>query len=292
MDQQQLAELEQIALDAALAANKVILEVYDGHLYVELKDDGSPVTLADRKADKTIRDHLKNTGYPVVSEESKIPAYDTRSSWPCFWLVDPLDGTKEFINKNGEFTVNIALINSQKQPVLGVITAPVLHMAWTGSIYHGPLKMMTTNKTGSTGKPDLTEIAALAGEEDGGNASLKRTTDPLTVFTSRSHPDSQTLALHKKLAKQYAGLHIETLGSSLKFCYLASRSTGLYPRFSPTCEWDTAAGHAILRSAGGEVINLQTMEPLTYNKKEMRNPPFVAFAKSTDSVIFFSEFPF
>ncbi len=292
MDQQLMTELEHIALGAALAANKVILDVYDGSVDVELKEDGSPVTIADRKADKTIRDHLKNTGYPVVSEESNIPSFDTRSSWPYYWLVDPLDGTKEFINKNGEFTVNIALINSHKQPVLGIITAPVLRLAWTGSIYHPPIKMIAKNKAGSPGEDTLMTLIPDAKEEDGNAEATERKTVPLTVFTSRSHPDSQTLALHKKLAKQYGDLHIETLGSSLKFCYLAGQSSGLYPRFSPTCEWDTAAGHAILKSAGGEVINLHTREPLTYNKKDLRNPPFVAFAKSTNSDSFFSEFPF
>ena len=240
-----MKELLQYAINAALEAGKAIMEVYAQPFEVYTKDDDSPVTQADLRASNIIKEILKPTGLPFVSEEDLPP---DRSQYKRYWLVDPLDGTVEFVNRNGEFTVNIALIDD-KQPVLGVIYAPVMDKMWD-SMHVG------LSHCGS------------------------RTKRPFTVLVSRSHRTPEVDAyINKVLRLAHPDLVIDSQGSSLKFARLAESSADVYVCYSKTKEWDTAAADAILRAAGGKVLRISDGQPLEYSKKEYPNPPFVAWAK-------------
>ena len=237
-----MEKLLTIAIEAALKAGKAIMEVYATPFEVYTKDDASPVTQADLRASNIIKETLKPTGLPFVSEEDLLL---DRSQYNRYWLVDPLDGTVEFVNRNGEFTVNIALIDD-KQPVLGVIYAPVLDKLWT-----------------SVGLPHC-------------DSPTKR---PFTVLVSRSHRTPEVDEyINKVLRPVHPDLVIDTQGSSLKFARLAEGSADVYVCYSKTKEWDTAAADAILRAAGGKVLRISDGQPLEYSKKEYPNPPFVAWA--------------
>ena len=231
------------AIDAALEAGKAIMEVYAQPFEVYTKDDDSPVTQADLRASNIIKEMLKPTGLPFVSEEDLPP---DRSQFNRYWLVDPLDGTAEFVKRNGEFTVNIALIDN-KQPVLGVIYAPVLDKLWTS--------------------------------EDKNLSTLNTQLSTFTVLVSRSHRTPEVDAyINKVLRPAHPDLVIDTQGSSLKFARLAEGSADVYVCYSKTKEWDTAAADAILRAAGGKVLRISDGQPLEYSKEDYPNPPFVAWA--------------
>lgn len=239
-----MEQLLELAQHAALEAGKAIMEVYAQPFEVYTKDDDSPVTQADLRASNIIKEILKPTGLPFVSEEDLPP---DRSQFTRYWLVDPLDGTVEFVNRNGEFTVNIALIDN-KQPVLGVIYAPVLDRMWdsvrVGLSHYG-----------------------------------SREERPFTVLVSRSHRTPEVDEyINKVLRPATPDLIIDTQGSSLKFARLADGSADVYVCYSKTKEWDTAAADAILRAAGGKVLRISDGQPLEYSKKEYPNPPFVAWA--------------
>ena len=236
--------LLQYAINAAIEAGKAIMEVYAQPFEVYTKDDNSPVTQADLRASNIIKEMLKPTGLPFVSEEDLPP---DRSQFSRYWLVDPLDGTVEFVNRNGEFTVNIALIDN-KRPVLGVIYAPVLDKMWD-SVHVGP------SHRGS------------------------RIERPFTVLVSRSHRTPEVDAyINKVLRPAHPDLIIDTQGSSLKFARLAEGTADVYVCYSKTKEWDTAAADAILTAAGGKVLRISDGLPLEYSKKDYPNPPFVAWA--------------
>jgi len=239
--------------DAALAAGKVILEIYNQPFESTAKADGSPVTVADELAEKVILEHLKQTGIPVLAEESvaagHIPTLGDR-----FFVVDPLDGTKEFIKRNDEFTVNIALVEHGR-PVLGIVTAPVLGDGYIG----GPDGAFSFKIDGLNAGP-LTPI------------SVARHS-PMHIVASRSHGHEAL----RDLCDSFDVVSDVSVGSSLKFCLLAKGEARFYPRFTPTCEWDTAAGQAVLEAAGGIVLTLDG-RALVYGKTETRflNPFFVA----------------
>jgi 3'(2'), 5'-bisphosphate nucleotidase len=244
-----------IMMTASIAAAEVINDVYHRPIIAERKADGSPVTEADAWAEKIILEHLEVTGIPVLAEESvaagRIPELGSR-----FFVVDPLDGTKEFIKRNGEFTVNIALVENGR-PVLGVVLAPV-----TGEAFSGGPEGAFAYKVVNGKATDERRIAVAQG-------------GPMRVVASRSHG-------HKALASLCESFAVEedvTVGSSLKFCLLARGDAKLYPRFTPTSEWDTAAGQAVLEAAGGVVLTLDG-NPLAYGKREADylNPYFVAAA--------------
>lgn len=238
---------------AALAAGDTILEVYDRPIDASEKADGSPVTIADELAEKIILEHLKETGIPVLAEESAA-AGDIPELGEKFFVVDPLDGTKEFIKRNGEFTVNIALVEHGK-PTHGVVTAPALDEGYAGGP-DGAYSFTITD--GKAGAPS--PICVL---RDG----------PMNVVASRSHGHEALGAL----CAEFNVVEDLSVGSSLKFCLLAKGTARLYPRFTPTCEWDTAAGQAVLEAAGGVVLTLDG-KLLQYGKTEKRflNPYFVA----------------
>ncbi len=247
--------LTTISVEAAIAAAAVIMEVYGRTIHAVSKSDGSPVTEADAAAEKVIIDMLRPTGIPVLGEES-VAAGIIPVLGECYFVVDPLDGTKEFIKRNGEFTVNIGLVEHGR-PVMGVVLAPA-----TGEIFAGD----------STG--------AWTGMVVGGAVTDRRAItvgwmEKLRIVASRSHG-------HAALEQLCRTLDVESdvsVGSSLKFCLLARGDAQLYPRFTPTCEWDTAAGQAVLEAAGGAVVTLDGA-PLRYGKGDLKflNPYFVAAA--------------
>lgn len=266
-NQSSIDQLLKLAVKAALKAGEEILEVYKTTIDVELKDDKSPLTLADKNAHRMIVSILNPYDIPVLSEEGKEIPYSDRSKWPLFWLVDPLDGTKEFIKKNGEFTVNIALIKDGN-PVLGVVFIPV-----SGDMYYGGLgwrsrkTLVVRNEDGSFLLPDLLE---------GRSLPLSTTNErPYTVVCSRSHMSPETQEFVDEIKKEHPDLEFASRGSSIKLCLVAEGSADVYPRFAPTMEWDTAAGHAVAEFSGAEIKEAGTGRPLRYNKEDLLNPWFI-----------------
>jgi len=261
------------AVRAALSAGQAIMKVYRSGFSVTMKEDKSPLTTADKQSHDIIVDTLKPLGLPVLSEEGKEVPYAERRKWELFWMVDPLDGTKEFINRNGEFTVNIALIY-QGMPVLGVIWIPV-----TATLYFG-MEGLGAFKQDGAGVPSLWS------EDDISSASplpSQALPDVFTVATSRSHMNSATETYIAGLRQTHHEMTFISRGSSLKFCLVAEGLVHEYPRLAPTFEWDTAAGQAIVEQAGGAVLIPGSKTPLRYNKKNLMNEGFVAFMILTTS---------
>ncbi len=248
-------ELENIAASLCTLAQKasdLVLEIYNGiNFETSLKADNSPLTLADKVADETICSGLKND-FPhieIVSEE-RVENHLTDHSTGEFFLIDPIDGTREFVNRNGDFTLNIALIRDA-QPVLGVIFIPVTQTAYFGSTEFGCYRRIKNSA------PQKIQI--------------RPPHTPPVALASRSHLTDQTrLFLNARGIETY-----KRAGSSLKFCLLAAGEADIYPRFGPTMEWDTAAGDAILRAAGGKIVDTDG-QPLRYGKSGFRNPNFIA----------------
>lgn len=248
-----LTKLVEIAKEAAIEAGKVIIDIYEsGDFSIEAKADNSPLTLADRAAHNKIVAFLEKTGIPILSEEGRDIPYSERKDWEYFWMLDPLDGTKEFIKKNGEFTVNIALIY-RGESILGVVYPPVLNELYWGIKGEGSFKQV---------KNDIEKLSV----------SRKPLTESfLKVVASRSHMSSETENYLKKLSEP----KIVSKGSSLKFLLVASGEADIYPRFGPTMEWDTAAAHVIVTEAGGLVTLEDEINPLSYNKENLLNPYFI-----------------
>jgi 3'(2'), 5'-bisphosphate nucleotidase len=239
----------------AAEAGARILEVYEKPFDVAHKDDGSPLTLADEAAHRLIVERLKelSPNVPVLSEESAKIDYRERAGWQRFWLVDPLDGTKEFVNRNGEFTVNIALIE-RGAPVLGVVYVPVTRVTYLGQRGRGAWKEQA-------GKRAPISVRSYKG----GRA---------TVVASRSHRGEAVDRFLARLESREGGYETASLGSSLKLCMVAEGSADIYPRLGPTSEWDTAAAQCVVETAGGAVIGLDG-RPLVYNKPDILNPFFL-----------------
>lgn len=256
----------QLAVEASLAAGEVIMEVYDSGFDVSFKDDKSPLTEADQKANAIINDHLKKMDIPIISEENKQVEFSERKEWSNCWVVDPVDGTKEFIKRNGEFTVNIALVE-QGAPVLGVIYVPA-----SKTLYIADVTQQTAVK--SVLNEHKCSIENILGNAE--TLQPKSSNDTFVqVVGSRSHMNDDTLAYVEKL--KYSGKEVEIVskGSSLKFCLVAEGSADVYPRFAPTMEWDTAAGQAICNAVGIDVISQETNSALLYNKENLLNPWFL-----------------
>ncbi|MBC8006311.1 MAG: 3'(2'),5'-bisphosphate nucleotidase CysQ [Verrucomicrobia bacterium] len=258
-------QLIDIAIYAALLAGDQIMEIYlSGDFGIVEKQDSSPLTLADRKAHDLITELLQPTGLPVLSEEGVHLPYHERAGWKTFWLVDPLDGTKEFISRNGEFTVNIALI-SENQPVAGVVYAPVSKEIYVGIVGEGAWKMV---------KPvydcTIERLSAL-----GTRLPINKSRQSYTVAASRTHLDQQTIDFMEELKKEHPSLEIIRKGSSLKFCLIAEGEADVYPRFAPTMEWDTAAGHALVKAVGKNIFKEDRKTEIIYNKENLINPYFI-----------------
>lgn len=233
---------------------------------VERKADNSPLTLADRRSHAVIAQALDMTPYPLLSEEGCHEDYAVRKQWETLWICDPLDGTKEFIKRNGEFTVNIALIH-EGVPVAGVIYVPVRKELYYGSCKAGAYKLSHVE---GDAQPAATEMLQLAQRLP--NAQCHQ---GIVVVASRSHMNEETSLYVDDLRKQGQPVTLISSGSSLKICLVAEGAADVYPRFAPTMEWDTAAGHAIAKAAGCEIYHIDEKTPLRYNKEDLHNPWFI-----------------
>lgn len=281
------------SIQAAIEAGIAILQVYHSSDFkVEEKDDKSPLTLADRRAHEVIVKHLSQFDIPVLSEEGKDILYDERKNWETFWLVDPLDGTKEFIKKNGEFTVNIAMISNHK-PVAGVVFVPDKNILYFASNEIGSYRVdigqigdWLNSKFGNQSRFENlsdSDIDATLSELISRSAKLPvsdSTNQPYTIAGSRSHSTPELEAFVEEKRKQYGEVEFISAGSSLKLCLVAEGRADIYPRTGPTMEWDTGAGQAIVECSGGKVYQYDTTEPLKYNKENLLNPWFVALKSS------------
>ncbi len=239
-------------------AGNAVMDVYRSDFTVEQKNDVSPVTKADRRSHEILTAYLeRHHPFPILSEEGKGVPYGERRIWETFWLIDPLDGTKEFIKRNGEFTINVALVH-RGRPVLGVIYTPVSDVLYYASEGDGAYRV----EQGAARRLPL----------DGAK-------NKFVVVGSRSHTTPAFESYVALLRKQCGDVSIISAGSSLKFCLIAEGAADVYPRYGHTMEWDTAAGQVIVEEAGGSVVNSETGRPLSYNKESLLNPHFVAFRR-------------
>ncbi len=248
------ADLRETVIAIARQAGAAIMEIYAGSFDVAHKDDASPLTAADLAAHRIIVEGLERLtpDLPVLSEESADIPWATRQHWSSYWLVDPLDGTREFVKRNGEFTVNIALVH-QGAPALGVVQAPV-----GGQVWHAVRGELGYRRDG---------------HRDSGLRARAPATAPLRVAASRSHRDARTQAVLDRMGP----IEEVALGSSLKFCRIAEGGLDVYPRFGPTSEWDTAAAQCVLHAAGGALLAADTGKPFRYNRREsLLNGDFIA----------------
>lgn len=264
-------EMLSCAIRAALLAGKDILEVYNdpkSDFGIERKADNSPLTIADKRSHQRIMSLLGETSVPVLSEEGQQTDYSVRSTWKTLWIVDPLDGTKEFIKRNGEFTVNIALVENGI-PVLGVIYVPVSRELYFAESSIGAYKVTDTDyRQAGLSVDDLTERADRL-------PLMQADTKGFVVVASRSHLSPETEAYIRQKESEYGHISLISCGSSLKICRVAEGVADIYPRFAPTMEWDTAAGHAIARAADKNIYHTDEKTPLHYNKEDLLNPWFV-----------------
>ena len=261
------SELNHLSLTAAQAALKggiEILEVYNNETaQVQTKGDDSPLTQADTRAHQAIMEILEPTGIPVLSEEGKHLPFEDRAGWTQLWIVDPLDGTKEFIKRNGEFTVNIALVENGR-PIMGVVYVPV-----TGELYMG------TREQGAV-KLIINAEAEIKSEQLSRGKSLPvKMERPFTAVGSRSHMNAETEDFLETYREEHGQVAIISKGSSLKMCMVAEGLADVYPRFAPTMEWDTAAGQAVVEAAGFSMLEKESRLPLRYNKEDLLNPHFI-----------------
>ena len=253
------------AVIAALEASKAILEIYhSGAFDIEIKGDNSPLTRADTASHNVIMSYLEPTDIPVLSEEGRDIPYKERKAWRQLWIVDPIDGTKEFIKRNGEFTINIALIENNK-PLMGVIFVPV-----TGELYFSS-KELGAYKV----KIHLEDYNVDALLSMGNKLPLQREDKTFTIVASRSHMSAETGEYVQQMRDLHGEVKLISKGSSLKLCMVAEGAANCYPRFAPTMEWDTAAGQAICEHAGFEVIDWDTKKNMLYNRKELLNNWFL-----------------
>ena len=258
-----LSQNLKLAIDASIQAGKKIIEIYNSDNFnLEYKLDDSPLTIADSASNKIIENILEASNIPILSEEGNILDFNNRKNLNQLWIVDPLDGAKEFIKKNNEFTVNIALIENSK-PVIGVIYAPALNVMYFSEKKLGAYKILINNSD----------------EFDHSNPlrlPLVEKFNEYKVLTSRSHLNDKTLDYIDNLKVNNLKVVSIPMGSSLKFCLLAEGLADCYPRFSPCMEWDTAAGQIICEEAGFKVVDLKTMKPIIYNRENLINNYFIA----------------
>ncbi|WP_298417988.1 3'(2'),5'-bisphosphate nucleotidase CysQ [uncultured Kordia sp.] len=260
-------ELE-IAIQAALDAGSEIMKIYEKvDLEVEIKSDNSPLTIADKTANTVINGYLKNTSIPIISEENKVISFEERKNWNQCWIVDPLDGTKEFIKRNGEFTVNIALIENGK-PKIGVIYAPVKKDLYYAVVEENKAFKASVEEHNTS----LKEVFDIAKE-----IAPSKEEETIKVVGSRSHMNQETQDFISQLKEKHPEATVEVIskGSSLKFCLVAEGEAHYYPRYAPTMEWDTAAGQAICEAVNLEVISQATNAPLLYNRENLLNSWFL-----------------
>lgn len=252
MNNIKLLQYLDLAKAISVQAGKGILAIYNQQegFQIQVKENSSPLTLADQIGHEILNKGLMESGLPVLSEEGKEVPYEERKQWEFYWLIDPLDGTKEFIKRNGEFTVNVALIESGI-PVLGVVYVPVTDTLYWGAKENGAFKQV--------GESDPIPLRVNA------NSRVK------TIVASRSHISADTIAFIEK----HPHAELISMGSSLKFLLVAEGRAEVYPRFAPTMEWDTAAAQGIVEASGGVVLNYPQMTRLVYNRPDMLNGSFI-----------------
>jgi 3'(2'), 5'-bisphosphate nucleotidase len=256
------------AIKASLDAADPIIRIYNTDFGVEMKKDNSPLTLADKTSHEVIMNYLIDTGIPVLSEEGKDIPFAQRKNWKMMWIVDPLDGTKEFIKKNGEFTINIALVR-EGIPVIGVIYAPVLN-----TLYFAEKSLGSWKKENITSRENPNNLEALVAVSL--QLPIKDMDHRMTVVASRSHLNPETEAFINNIKTNHSDINIVSRGSSLKLCLIAEGTADIYPRYAPTMEWDIAAGHAIISYSGGSIIEVNSEKELVYNRENLLNPWFIA----------------
>jgi 3'(2'), 5'-bisphosphate nucleotidase len=250
-----------LALKAAFAAGEKIIEVYKKTINVDMKSDGSPLTEADRISHETIINYLKPAGFPVLSEEGKEISFEERKKWEYYWLVDPLDGTKEFIKRNGEFTVNIALMENNI-PVSGIIYQPVKEIAYAGIAGDGLYRFSSGDTL------ELVPEKKIRSTQPDGRKRMR-------IIASRTHNSGETTKFIDDLRSEKE-VELMSAGSALKFCLIADGRADIYPRFAPTMEWDTAAGHALLKAVGKNIYLYPGGTEMNYNKPKLVNDWFIA----------------
>jgi len=255
----------EIMLEAALKAGEATLQYYDDPGVI-MKSDQSPLTKADLESDRIISEYLAKTNLPILSEENQSIPYSARKNWTSFWLVDPLDGTKEFINKRLEYTVNIALIENEK-PIAGVVYAPALKL-----LYYAHQDVGAFRKVLKAGTFEIKNILLTSDP-----VSIGKLPGELRVVASKSHLSPETVTFIQTLKRLTPVGEMKSIGSSLKLCMVAEGNADIYPRLGPTMEWDTAASHAIVNSAGGMVVKASDLSLLSYNKPDLLNPHFIVF---------------
>lgn len=261
-----MTNLLKTAIQASIEAGKEILKIYTTDFEVEYKEDESPLTMADKNANEVIMSFLEPTAIPVLSEEGRSIPYEERKDWKELWIVDPLDGTKEFVKKNDEFTVNIALIRNKK-PVMGVVYAPVLDELYFGDENLGAFKL----ENASEKMDKINELISISSR-----LPLNTQRSYYAIVASRSHLTLETTTYIDEIRKEYNEIKIVSKGSSLKICMVAEGTANVYPRFAPTSEWDTAAGHAVVLASGGRIVQANNPdEEVMYNKEDILNPWFV-----------------
>lgn len=259
-----ILEISKEPISAAIAASKAIMEIYARDFKKIEKDDGSPLTAADLESSKIIRQHLTKTNIPITGEEVLKAPYSERKNWNLSWCIDPLDGTKEFIKKNGEFVINIALIEHQKA-IFGLIASPVKEEVIIGGPSYGAYHFKYPDAFNSEKWTNLPELNSI--------------NKPIQLISSRSHYSGDLLSLVDFVEENYGKVSSKQMGSALKFFDLVTGKSDIYPRFAPTMEWDIAAGQAIYEAVGGEVLQRGNGLPLIYNKENLKNPFFVASKK-------------
>lgn len=275
-----------MALLAAKDAGRAILDVYRQDFDISYKDDHSPLTLADQRSHNIIVSHLSDVSgerLPILSEEGRSISYQQRRRWKYFWMADPLDGTKEFIKKNDEFTVNIAQIH-QNRPILGVIYVPVKDVFYFAGDGLGAYRMdnsdilaIGNNRPVKNDSARVLEtILARSIKLPDDNHRFEKKDSQITIVGSRSHATKELEAFIETMRKKHEQVEFISAGSSLKLCLVAEGRADIYPRLGPTMEWDTAAGQVIVEQARGSVLNYEVDEPLRYNKKNLLNPWFIA----------------
>jgi len=257
------------AISASILAGRAIMEVYQTEFDVEFKEDNSPLTIADKKSHNIISDFLKVTGIPVLSEEGKMEPFEVRKDWNQFWMVDPLDGTKEFIKRNGEFTVNIALMDKSR-PLFGIIYVPFHRELYFGGQSSGSYKIDNISDVLDDYENYLSHAKKLP---------IILENEVYKMIGSRSHMSEETRIYFDKVKKDKGEISIISRGSSLKLCMIAEGRADEYPRFAPTMEWDIAAGQAIIEGAGKQVIHFKSGEIMRYNRENLLNGYFVAKSK-------------
>jgi 3'(2'), 5'-bisphosphate nucleotidase len=260
-----IIDLTDIAIQAAIRAGEKITDVYSSvDFNIQFKKDNTPVTIADRNAHDEIVKILEITQLPVLSEEGIHLSFDERKDWDLFWLVDPLDGTKEFIKRNDEFTVNIALIQ-KNTPIAGVIYAPVTGELFVGIPETGAWKLINP--------PETCTFQFM--QQSGEKLPAEKISSEYIIAISRSHINPETLEYIEKLRKIHRSFKLINMGSSLKICRIAEGNATIYPKLGQTMEWDTAAGHAIVKAAGKNIYLTDLKTELSYNKENLQNPHFI-----------------